>query len=95
MIIKQFNIATPELIRAALEKSGISVVEWARVHGFSAGLVYQVLEGRRKCLRGQSHQIAVALGLKAGVVASPDRLSEVISDLQQSKEMEQVEETTA
>lgn len=57
------------------ERSGISVAEWARVRGFSTGLVYQVLEGRRKCMRGQSHQIALALGLKRGVALGIEELS--------------------
>lgn len=47
--------------------SGISVSEWARVRGFSVGLVYQILDGKRRCERGQSHRIAVELGLKKGV----------------------------
>lgn len=50
--------------------SGISVSEWARQNGFSASLVYQILEGNRRCIRGQSHQIAVALGLKQGSITS-------------------------
>ncbi len=45
------------------DASGISISEWARVNNFSATLVYQVLDGKRKCMRGQSHQIAVTLGL--------------------------------
>lgn len=49
---------------------GLSISEWARSHGFSAALAYQVLSGRKKCLRGQSHQIAVALGLKAGRIGT-------------------------
>lgn len=57
------------------ERSGTSVAEWARIRGFSAGLVYQVLEGRRKCMRGQSHKIALALGLKRGVALGIDELS--------------------
>lgn len=57
------------------EVTGTSVAEWARVRGFSAGLVYQVLEGRRKCMRGQSHQIALALGLKQGLSVGMDELS--------------------
>ena len=57
------------------EMSGISVSEWARVHGFSTVLVYQVLDGQRKCRRGQSHQIAVALGLKQGVIMEINELS--------------------
>lgn len=61
------------------ELSGTSVAEWARVRGFSTGLVYQVLEGRRKCMRGQSHQIAVALGLKQGLVLGIEELSRQLS----------------
>lgn len=57
------------------EASGISVAEWARDKGFSTGLVYQVLEGNRKCLRGQSHRIALALGLKQGVAMDMSELS--------------------
>lgn len=44
--------------------NGVAVVDWARVHGFSAALVYAVLRGERKCLRGQSFEIARALGMK-------------------------------
>lgn len=61
--------------KALFEGSGISVAEWARVRGFSSGLVYQVLEGNRKCLRGQSHRIAVALGLKQGASIDLDELT--------------------
>lgn len=57
------------------EASGISVAEWARVQGFSTGLVYQVLDGNRKCLRGQSHRIAMALGLKQGMAMDMNELS--------------------
>ena len=45
-------------------EQGISIAEWAIAHQFSVALVYAVLDGKRKCLRGQSHQIAIALGLK-------------------------------
>jgi len=61
--------------KVLFEISGTSVAEWARVKGFSAGLVYQVLEGKRKCVRGQSHQIAIALGLKEGECLAVDELS--------------------
>jgi len=43
---------------------GINVREWSAQRGFNPGLVYSVLRGERKCLRGQSHDVAVALGLK-------------------------------
>ncbi|MBI5006077.1 MAG: DNA-binding protein [Nitrosomonadales bacterium] len=45
--------------------NGLNINSWAREQGFAPALVYAVLQGRRKCLRGQSHQIAVALGLKS------------------------------
>lgn len=53
-------------VRKAFEESGVSVSEWARENGFSAGLVYAVLQGKRQCIRGQSYRIAVALGLRQG-----------------------------
>lgn len=57
-----------KLARESFHRSGKSVAEWAREHGFSAALVYMVLGGKRTCLRGQSHRIAVKLGIKDGVV---------------------------
>ncbi|UXY17202.1 DNA-binding protein [Chitiniphilus purpureus] len=45
---------------------GISVAEWARHNGFNPTLVYQVLRSRHVPTRGQSHRIAVALGMKRG-----------------------------
>lgn len=61
--------------KSLFELSGASIAEWARVRGFSAGLVYQVLQGKRKCMRGQSHLIAIALGLKRGRQLNMDELS--------------------
>lgn len=57
-------------LRAEFQRRGLSIAEWARVNGFSCALVYQVLAGRKRCLRGQSHQIAVRLGLKDGEIGS-------------------------
>jgi gp16 family phage-associated protein len=78
MVKSMFNIPqsihSVKCVRAVFEDSGISVAEWARARGFSTSLVYQVLEGRRKCVRGQSHQIAVALGIKQGSIVSVQEL---------------------
>ena len=52
----------PEL-KAEFQRLGVSMADWARANGFSPALVYQILAGRKRCVRGQSHQIAVALGL--------------------------------
>jgi len=40
------------------------------MRGFSPALVHQVLAGRLKCERGKAHDVAVALGLKDGMVGS-------------------------
>ncbi len=56
---------TVDEIRALFEINGISVASWARTNGFAAPLVYRVLRGETKCLRGETHHIAIALGLKA------------------------------
>ncbi|MTV41680.1 DNA-binding protein [Duganella radicis] len=45
---------------------GISAAEWARRNGFSPTMVYQVLRSPNIPNRGQSHRIAVALGMKEG-----------------------------
>ncbi|WP_374046476.1 DNA-binding protein [Massilia antarctica] len=46
---------------------GISVAEWARSHGFTPSLVYQVLRSSNTPARGKSHSIAVQLGMKTGI----------------------------
>lgn len=54
-----------ETVRAQFEAEGISIRQWAREHGFKPRTVYAVLYGETKNKRGVSHDIAVALGLKA------------------------------
>ena len=54
-------------IRLEFARRGLSISGWARLHGYSAQLVYGVLTGRNRGLRGQSHEIAVRLGLKHGL----------------------------
>ena len=57
---------TPEEVRKEFDEWGISISQWARENDFSPALVYQVLAGRNKGFRGESHRIAVALKLKPG-----------------------------
>lgn len=54
-------------VRDEFLSRGVSIAEWSRQRGYSCALVYQVLRGDKKCLRGQSHRIALALGLKPGI----------------------------
>lgn len=63
-------VRTAEQARAALESQGVSIAKWATANGFSTPLVYEVLAGRKKCLRGQSHAIAVKLGIKPGTICT-------------------------
>ena len=60
------SIRTPEEIREELAACGISISSWARANGYSPELVRQILTGRIQCLRGQSHNAAIDLGLKVG-----------------------------
>lgn len=53
-----------EKTREAFFQKGISMAQWARKNNFKQVLVYAVLSGRSKASRGESHQIAVRLGLK-------------------------------
>lgn len=46
------------------QKFGMSIADWARAHHFNVRLVYSVVRGERKCLRGESYQIAKELGMK-------------------------------
>lgn len=73
------NSKSAKRARKAFAVSGIPVAEWARNCGFSANLVYQVLDGKRKCLRGQSHRIAVALGLKDGADLTVEQLTALLN----------------
>lgn len=81
------SVPTVQVIRDAIASSGVSIAEWARVNGFSSGLVYQVLEGRRKCVRGQSYRIAVALGIKEGNPVEVARLTEILKAKFQPEEI--------
>ncbi len=54
----------PNEVKAWLERHGVTIHEWAHSHGFAPGVVYALLRGRSRGLRGESHQVAVALGMK-------------------------------
>ncbi|WP_083491122.1 DNA-binding protein [Stenotrophomonas terrae] len=62
--------AKADAIRQEFARRGVSISAWARTHGYSKQLVYQVLAGRKRCVRGQCHEIAVRLGLKTGVIGT-------------------------
>jgi gp16 family phage-associated protein len=64
------KLRTAQQVRAEFERKGLSIAGWARKHGVSRQVVYEVLAGRKKCKRGQSHKVAVLLGLKHGEIVA-------------------------
>ena len=56
---------------AEMRAAGVSVSQWARENNFSRDVVNAVLYGRSACLHGTAHEVAVALGIKKGVVVKP------------------------
>ena len=64
-------LKTPAQARAEFVRKGVSIAAWARDNKVQPNLVYEILRGssRRRCLRGQSHRVAVLLGIKAGELA--------------------------
>ncbi len=62
------ELKTREQVRRDFDRHGKSIAAWAKSHGFSVPNTYLVLRGKNKGLRGQSHRIAVLLGIKDGIV---------------------------
>ncbi|MGE8065564.1 DNA-binding protein [Pseudomonas sp. NPDC089569] len=56
--------------RDRLARQGITAKEWAEKNDLSPSTVYAVLNGQKKCLRGEAHRAAVLLGIKDGVIAN-------------------------
>jgi gp16 family phage-associated protein len=72
----------PKTSKEVLEdfaRKGISVAAWARTKGYDADLTRAILRNERAAIRGQSHNIAVELGLKDGEVVREHELAMVIN----------------
>ncbi|EPH1695355.1 DNA-binding protein [Acinetobacter baumannii] len=74
-------IRTSQEVRSELQKRGLSIADWARQNGFTPELVHQVLNSNKIPVRGKSHQIAVKLGLKDGII-EPDFTFEKMKETQ-------------
>ncbi|EOH4856140.1 DNA-binding protein [Acinetobacter baumannii] len=72
---------TTQEVRSELQKRGLSIADWARQNGFTPELVHQVLNSNKIPVRGKSHQIAVKLGLKDGII-EPDFTFEKMKETQ-------------
>lgn len=60
---------SPQQVKAELARSGKSAADLAREMGFPKHLIYRVLSGAGKNLRGDGHKVAVMLGIKDGEIA--------------------------
>lgn len=49
---------------------GVSISDWAAEKNVNKDVLYAVLRGKSRCLRGESHRIAVLLGLKPSFAAA-------------------------
>ncbi len=67
------HVKTAAEVRADFAHKGWSISAWAHEHGYSKSLVFEVLRGRIRGTFGKSHEIAVLLGLKKGVIERRDR----------------------
>lgn len=67
------KLRTASEVREELERKGVSVTAWATANGFNPNLVHEILAGRRNPTYGQSHKIAVLLGLKHGEICNDPR----------------------
>ncbi len=61
------TLKTREQARKDLDRVGMSLAEWSRLHSVKSYSTYQFLTGRNKGLRGEAHRVAVLLGIKDGV----------------------------
>lgn len=62
------QLKTAEQVKDEFKAAGITVSAWARAHKFDRMAVVDVLRGKRVGRYGEAHAVAVALGIKAGVV---------------------------
>jgi len=67
-------LKTRQQVRDEFAHKGQSYTAWARQHGYSSSLVIAIISDtdanpRYKCLRGDSHNVAVQLGIKLGEVS--------------------------
>ncbi len=72
---------TPDEVKLEFRKKGISIADWSRKNGFTPELVYQVLGAKHIPFRGLSHQIAVKLGIKDGIIEDALKFDENGSSL--------------
>lgn len=66
------KVLSPKVIRGRLSRIGKTAVDVARELNVPVATVRGVIDGRIKGDRGAAHKVAVALGIKDGVIISDD-----------------------
>lgn len=66
--MEEKKLFSREEVRTKFEREGTTYAEWARKHNVNKGLVSLILNKDRPCHRGQSHKVAVLLGIKDGII---------------------------
>lgn len=61
-------IRSADQVREEFKRKGMSITRWAIDNSYSPQLVFDILAGKRNPTRGQTHNIAVALGMKEGEI---------------------------
>jgi len=69
------DIKTQEQVKKEFSEAGLSIRQWSIDNGFAPSLVYRVLSVKKIPLRGESHNIAVLLGIKNGRLAQMDEVA--------------------
>lgn len=62
------SLRTRQEAKAWLLQQRLSIAEWARAHNLQPQTVHSLLNGHHAGARGASHDAAVLLGMKVGVV---------------------------
>ncbi|MGA3678848.1 DNA-binding protein [Pseudomonas graminis] len=63
-------LLTTEQARAELDRNGITIAEFCRKHALNKNLVSDLLNGRKKGVRGEARRAAVLLRIKDGVISN-------------------------
>ncbi len=66
--MQQKKVVTHKEVQERFIREGRTVAGWARLNGVSPRLTATILKEERACRSGDSHKIAVLLGLKNGVI---------------------------
>ncbi len=79
------NVRSADEVKRDFARKGVSPRSWALANGIKPFVVYQLLAGVSRGVRGQSHNAAVLLGLKEGEIVPPDQIKSAIAVSQPSR----------